>query len=186
MKKKIAVLFPGIGYHTDKPLLYYSRALVRERGYEVIEIRYGQLPSGVKGNPEKMREAFEQALKAVEAQLKEVCFDSCEDILFISKSMGTALAASYAMKNRIAARQVYYTPVKESFEAIGREGIVFHGTADSWADTEVICEECKKRGLPLYLTEGANHSMETGDTRADLRIMQEIMERTAAYIDKRR
>ena len=23
--KKLAVLFPGIGYHCDKPLLYYSR-----------------------------------------------------------------------------------------------------------------------------------------------------------------
>lgn len=31
MEKKIAVLFPGIGYHTDKPLLYYSKKLARKR-----------------------------------------------------------------------------------------------------------------------------------------------------------
>ena len=43
MKKKIAVLFPGIGYHTDKPLLYYSRKLAMERGYEIIEVKYGDL-----------------------------------------------------------------------------------------------------------------------------------------------
>lgn len=24
---KLAIFFPGIGYHTDKPLLYYSRKL---------------------------------------------------------------------------------------------------------------------------------------------------------------
>ena len=27
--KKIAVLFPGVGYHTDKPLLYYSKKLAK-------------------------------------------------------------------------------------------------------------------------------------------------------------
>ena len=49
MEKKIAVLFPGIGYHTDKPLLYYSKKLARKRGYEIVEVKYGPLPSGVKG-----------------------------------------------------------------------------------------------------------------------------------------
>lgn len=33
--KKIAVLFPGIGYTCDKPLLYYSAKLAAEKGYEV-------------------------------------------------------------------------------------------------------------------------------------------------------
>ena len=31
---KLAVFFPGIGYHCDKPLLYYSRKLAQECGYE--------------------------------------------------------------------------------------------------------------------------------------------------------
>ena len=38
--KKLAVFFPGIGYHNDKPLLYYSRKLAAELGFEVIEITY--------------------------------------------------------------------------------------------------------------------------------------------------
>lgn len=29
---KLAVFFPGIGYHCDKPLLYYSRKLVQNMG----------------------------------------------------------------------------------------------------------------------------------------------------------
>ena len=33
---KIAVFFPGIGYHCDKPLLYYARKLVQECGCEKI------------------------------------------------------------------------------------------------------------------------------------------------------
>ena len=30
--KKIAVVFPGVGYHADKPLLYYSRKLAAQYG----------------------------------------------------------------------------------------------------------------------------------------------------------
>lgn len=184
-KKKIAVLFPGIGYHTDKPLLYYSKKLARERGYEIVEIKYGEMPSGVKGNTEKMKEAFRMALQYATEQLTAVEFAACDEVLFISKSVGTAVAAAYAQQNQIKARQIYYTPVEESFEMIGQEGIVFHGTADPWAETTKIQAECEQRGLPLYLTENANHSMETGDVETDLAIMQDIMKKTATYMDER-
>ena len=42
--KKIAVVFPGVGYHADKPLLYYSRKIVGRYGYEIVCADYGQLP----------------------------------------------------------------------------------------------------------------------------------------------
>ena len=31
---KLVVCFPGIGYHCDKPLLYYSRKLAAAAGYD--------------------------------------------------------------------------------------------------------------------------------------------------------
>lgn len=182
--KKLAVIFPGIGYHTDKPLLYYSKKLAGERAYEIIEVKYGELPTGVKGNAKKMREAFALALQYATEQLAAVCFADYEEVLFISKSVGTAVAAAYAASRHIQARQIYYTPVAESFEAITQEGIVFHGTADPWADTAVIQAECEKQNLPLYLTEQANHSMETGNVGRDLVILREIMEKSAAYMDR--
>ena len=33
--KKLAIIFPGVGYHKDKPLLYYSSKLVKGLGYDV-------------------------------------------------------------------------------------------------------------------------------------------------------
>ena len=104
MEKKIAVLFPGIGYHTDKPLLYYSKKLARKRGYEIVEVKYGPLPSGVKGNAEKMRKAFEMALIYATEQLAEIDFAAYDAVLFISKSVGTAVAAAYANKFAIIRR----------------------------------------------------------------------------------
>ena len=47
MEKRIAVIFPGVGYHVDKPLLYYSRKLAGRYGYEIVCADYGILPSGI-------------------------------------------------------------------------------------------------------------------------------------------
>ena len=182
MEKKIAVIFPGVGYHVDKPLLYYSRKLADQYGYEIACADYGKLPSGIKGDMKKMYAAYEQALAHVTEGLSDIDFHAYDHVLFISKSIGTAVAASYDAKYGIGAGHIYYTPVEASFQAIGTEGIVFHGTGDDWAKTEVISAECEKRGLPLYLTEHANHSMETGDALQDLEILKTIMEKTEQYI----
>ena len=155
-----------------------------KRGYEIVEVKYGPLPSGVKGNAEKMRKAFEMALIYATEQLAEIDFAAYDAVLFISKSVGTAVAATYANKFAILPGQIYYTPVVESFDAIGQNGIVFHGTADPWAETEQIKAACRQRNLPLYLTEHADHSMETGDVEQDLLIMRDIMQKTAAYMDE--
>ena len=69
---KLAVIFPGIGYHTDKPLLYYSKKLARSAGFEVREIGYGALPDGILDNPERLHQAARQALDAAEAQLADI------------------------------------------------------------------------------------------------------------------
>ena len=36
-EEKIAVLFPGIGYTCDKPLLYYTGKLAVARGYKIVK-----------------------------------------------------------------------------------------------------------------------------------------------------
>ena len=48
---KAAVFFPGIGYHCDKPLLYYSRKLAQECGYEeTIALSYTYDGGNIRGN----------------------------------------------------------------------------------------------------------------------------------------
>lgn len=182
MNKRTAVIFPGIGYHTDKPLLYYGKKLARAHGYEIVEVSYGGFPRDVKGNEEKMRDAFLSALAQAEEFLAETDFGSCDEALFISKSVGTAVAAAYAKKHGIRARHIYFTPVAQSFMFMDRGGVVFHGTSDPWVDTETVRKGCAERNLPLYVTENANHSMETGDVGRDLEILSEIMRQCEAFL----
>jgi len=48
-EKKLAVLFPGIGYHCDKPLLYYAAKLAKSQQYEVLSVPYSGFPEKVRG-----------------------------------------------------------------------------------------------------------------------------------------
>ena len=59
---KLAVVFPGIGYTADKPLLYYTSRLASKQGYQIRTVSYDNLPENVKGDPEKMKQAFDLAL----------------------------------------------------------------------------------------------------------------------------
>ena len=180
--KKTAVIFPGIGYHTDKPLLYYSRKIAASQGYDVIEVPYGKFPKGVKGSKEKMEKSFFSALEQAEQILRDVDFSGNEDILFISKSVGTAVAAAYAEKYGLNTRNIYYTPVEPSFQFMKQPGIVFTGTADPWVTFDAVEQGCWEGGFPLYVTEDGNHSLETGDVRRDLENLQKIMGITEEYI----
>lgn len=176
---KLAVFFPGIGYHCDKPLLYYSGKIAGQYQYESIRVSYTGL-----GRP--LDEAFEEALAQTEKCLEEVKWEQYEDILFVSKSIGTAVACAYARKHGIDSRNVYYTPLEQTFAFDPRPGIVFHGTGDPWAETEKIMHKCRENHLPLYVIDDANHSLEIkDDTRKNLSILADVMKRTENYVVNR-
>lgn len=72
---KAAVFFPGIGYHCDKPLLYYSRKLAQECGYEeTIALSYTYDGGNIRGNEEKMQQAFESLYEQAEKSLSAIDF----------------------------------------------------------------------------------------------------------------
>ena len=180
--KKIAVLFPGIGYHCDKPLLYYSRRLAQNAGYDIFPIAYSFIKSGLKGDPEKMREAAGELIKQTEKALRDLSFEEYEDILFISKSLGTAMAARYAAEHDLNVRHILFTPLEQTFDYPLNISIAFSGTADPWADTEMIRKLCGESEIPLTVIDEANHSLETGDVLRNIDILKEVTEQVRNFI----
>lgn len=178
---KLVVFFPGIGYHCDKPLLYYSKKLAAQYGFAITEVPYSGFQKDIKGSKEKMYEAFESALMQAEHMLEHVIFEEYDTVLFVSKSIGTAVAGAYDGRHCVNAYHIFYTPVEESL-AVMRNGIAFHGTADPWADAEMVWQGCMEKELPCFSYETANHSLETGDVQKDLENLQDIMKKTEAFI----
>jgi phosphoglycolate phosphatase len=54
-ENKLAVLVPGIGYHRDKPLLYYAAKLLKNEGYAVKHIEFHDLPGNIRGDAAMMQ-----------------------------------------------------------------------------------------------------------------------------------
>ena len=187
-KDKIAIIFPGMGYHSDKPLLYYAKRLAREHGYELLEVSYvfNMRARDIMNNADAKKEAFLYAVGETKKQLASVGFTDHRDVLFIGKSIGTAVAAFYDRENGINAGHIVFTPVSETFTHLREEsGIVFHGTADPWCETELVEAKCRELGLRLYEIDDANHSLETGDTLTDLQRMPGILEKVNEMISGR-
>ena len=187
MSKNIVVLFPGIGYHNDKPLLYYSKKLVREFGFDVIEISY-DFPfkaKEIKGDKDKMKEAFDLAAKQADEQLSTIEFDKCEHVLFIGKSIGTTVAAYYDKKHDVCAKHIVLTPVPQTFDYLKPgSGIVFNGNDDPWCETSLVIEKCEELGLEVHILERANHSLETKSAVVDAQNMEDILSKIEYYVGK--
>ncbi len=183
MAKKIAVIFPGVGYTTDKPLLYYGKKIAKQNGYEIKEISFHDLPDDAKSSREKMMECFKMVISQSDEQLKDVDFGRYESIMFISKSIGTVGASVFAAKNDIPAKQVYFTPLEQTFSLIQEgNGLVFHGSRDPWVDVEKIRELCRKKKLLRREIKDADHSLETGSIQTDVTNMANIIQETEDYL----
>ena len=186
---KIAVFFPGIGYTIDKPLMYYSRVLAWQLGYDEKLLPYGGFPPKIPGDSGRTNNSFEIALKQSEEMLADVDFSSYDEILFVGKSIGTIVAAKLAseslVKERI--RLILYTPLPETFAFSFGQAVVFTGTDDPWTGKENsrIPELSAERGIPCHLIPGGNHSLESGDLYEDIRQMGEIMKETERFMKEK-
>ena len=158
--KKLCVLFPGIGYHCDKPLLYYAEKLAGSMGYETKKLVFSELGS--------KEEAPRRALALTGKQLEKVDFSAYSRVVFIGKSLGTIVCLAYRESRKISADAVLLTPLTFTFDFPAQGCTAFHGTADQWAATSDIERLCGENDVPLYTYPGANHSLETGRTLDDI------------------
>ncbi|MCR4585588.1 MAG: alpha/beta hydrolase [Lachnospiraceae bacterium] len=189
---KLAIFFPGIGYNCDRPLLYYARKLAVSCGYECRAVNYAYNGDmNIRGNIRKMEEAFKELYRQAEEILSDAEPDRYDEVLFISKSVGTVIAAAYAGSLRekgicdaSAFRHVLYTPLEYTFKYDPQNAAAFLGTADPWCVPEEVVRIAKEHDVPMDVYGGADHSLETGDVAADLLILKDVMEKTESFMKK--
>lgn len=189
---KNAVIVPGIGYTTDRSLLYFAGKLAEQTGYQRKIIRFSGFEKGVKGDSAKMKRAFLHAYDQLTEQLSG--FEAGEDI-FISKSIGTAVSLKADIEMGLQARHILFTPLMETMELLkelirkqgdDRKGdiIVFHGLSDPWAaDNDAIAEAAKDCGVSFHEVEAANHSIETGDAIRDVKNLLSVLETCRQFMN---
>ncbi|MBR2764832.1 MAG: alpha/beta hydrolase [Blautia sp.] len=183
---RLAVIFPGIGYTADKPLLHYSRRIAADQGYDIRVMAYTGFPPKIQGDRSRMERSFEIALEQSVTMLSDVDLSAYDRILFIGKSIGTIVAAKIASESpaRDRIRLVLYTPLEDTFSFEFGEAIAFTGDNDPWVGREKsrIFSICESRGIPCSLISGANHSLETKDPFTDMKELYRIMKETEQFI----
>ena len=164
-----------MGYHCDKPLLYYSRKLAVKAGYEVLCADYKV--SGKK-EPDFIKQAFLDASSQTEGLFFELDFSSYEKIICLSKSIGSAVALSYCKRHSLSADQIIFTPVPLTFDFFTDDthALVFHGNSDPLCENPLCKSECEKSAsVKLVTFSKANHSLETGEILRDVGIVKKVM-----------
>lgn len=184
---KLAIFFPGIGYHCDKPLLYYSRKLADEAGYKsILTLDYSLAGSNITGNirgdKEKMQQAFSYLYAQAAKQLSSINWQDYDEIVFISKSIGTVIASAFAQHEKISCRQILYTPLCETYDFHPQNAIAFIGTLDPWSNIEKVTDISREQKIPLFLYPDANHSLETKDTLYNIETLRNVMEETKLFL----
>ena len=183
--KNIVIIFPGLGYTADKPLLYYGLKVACECGYrEYRKVSFAPLDkSNIRGNETAMMAAFDRLYKQAEEQLADIDWQMYDDVLFLSKSIGTIIACAYAAEHGIKnVKHVLYTPLKYTYRYGAQKAIAFIGTADAWSDYREVVALSEKAGVPIRVFENCNHSLEAADdAEGNIGRLAEIMKTTKEF-----
>ena len=127
---------------------------------------------------------MEYCLDKTDEKLKSIDLEKTDRVLFISKSIGTVVATAYADRHGIEAKQICFTPLEfiDRFIKDGN-GLIFYGSADPYADVNMISDICRNKKLTAYCIEDANHSLETGDVLKDIDNLLSVMKKVKNFIN---
>lgn len=164
MKKKekrgLVVLFPGIRYSAECPLLYFAGIKYRELGYEKVEIS----GYGVTDHNGSHKEYAEKAKQAVEEQLGHIDFSAYDEVVFVSKSIGTVLALwAEDFLHVPQVTHVLLTPINQTLPLLTQERkirFMVSGTDDKLIDLHQLKKICQENHLPLHTVKHVGHRLE--------------------------
>ena len=158
---KLCFMFSGTGYTYDKPILYYSTALMLELGYDVIQINYTF-----------EQQQFEQDSQAISKMVYHVANPIVEnslqskpyrEVVYLGKSLGTMPIIDFYMQQTpfTPARYILFTPLLSlqhtMANLLDKHAFLAIGTADPYYSQEKLAQLTT---LQLAIFEDLDHSLE--------------------------
>ncbi len=175
MRTGIAVCFPGTGFTCKEALFERLASDFSARGYDVVQLDFSHIPFR---EIESLEEAIAVAQRAVKRQLGSVPFSEYQDTVFLSKSLGTILAAYYERDYALHPRHLFLTPLNKTLSLVKPESRVISmvlGTQDRFLTGRALASYCEERNFPYFLIEGVNHSLkDEGDAERTAHIIDQV------------
>lgn len=179
----LAILFPGLGYTCDMPLLYYPTEYLLSAGADVLQVKYDyQSIWRTLSFQERFRRLQADALAAAGVALEQRAY---KKITLIGKSLGT-FAMGYLLESKILPYLptcIFLTPLLQNEQRLSpiirtcpRKLFVI-GTADRAYNRKLLDEIIDTTQGEAIVIEDADHSLEfPGDPARSLNALQEVMQ----------
>lgn len=181
--KGLVVLFPGVNYSCDKPLLHYARKIAILNSFDVLCIEYSKKLT--KHDVENGNLEFLQ--KEILMTLKEVKYKAYNKIYFISKSIGTKIAGELgeALGDK-KIKQLYLTPLKGTIRYMKDiKCTAITGTKDKFFKSGDIDRIKEESNVNFILIEEANHSLEIeDDISGSIKILNKVSEEIIKFLSE--
>lgn len=167
---KLVVLFPGKNYPCEKPSLHYAGTSALQSGFDLLILEYGYQAArtdlDIKDLPRVIEES-EESIKRIVAHY--------EQVVFVSKSLGTIVAGEVHRRLGIPVKHIYLTPIKDTIDYINSsEGVVIYGTEDDMFNEEMAGEIIVSNNRRIIRIPNAKHSLETNNVDESILILRSL------------
>lgn len=183
---ELAVLFPGLRYSCDMPLLHYSTRLLLERGADVLQLHtdYNRSDFEAAAPLERAQRIGADALAGLTAGQSQRPYSH---VVLVGKSIGT-LAIGFLLAGGAVsdAATIWLTPLLHQpllvqAACLCRGPALFAvGDADSTYDPQALERIRQATGAAAVVLPGVNHSLEVpGDLQQSIRHLGTVLEAIA-------
>lgn len=185
---RVAVVYPGVGYNADMPLLYYAALVLHGRGWEVLAPRFDYPEVG--GFPPFGSEEQWAWIAADAARVLALAGEPAR-LALVGKSLGTRQVAAL-LEEGVAPEVVAlltptlrYARVRDATSGFAGRVLWVAGTADEHHfDAAAWAEVTARPRAAGHLVEGADHGMEIpGDAAGSARVLAGIAEALGGFLD---
>lgn len=175
----LKIFFPGLNYSSERSLLHFLDKYIAG---ESIYLDFSMLKSV--DSVDCFKEKIEIGVELAYEKLGDVDWSKYGEIIFIGKSIGTAIASKvreHFSLNR--ARFICLTPINEALPYIKQTDFIVTSKKDKYID---VAELVKKQFIYPFLTiyEDMPHSLELdNDYHRTINVLGEIIDLSLNYLD---
>jgi pimeloyl-ACP methyl ester carboxylesterase len=186
----LAVVYPGLNYTCDMPLLYYPARLLVEHGADVLQVHADYTLPAFQSRERVEQVAWlgQDAQGAVQAGMKQRTY---ERLILIGKSIGTlSLAYLVTQGGYATATTIWLTPLlrqpwlAQAATQCRGPALFVAGGGDSTYDPATLARIQQASGAKTLILEDANHSLEIpGQLHQSLAWMSEYIQEIERFLE---
>ncbi|PJN56505.1 hypothetical protein PAEVO_32280 [Paenibacillus sp. GM2FR] len=168
---KLVVLFPGKNYPCDKPSLHFAGTSALQSGFDLMVLEYGYQAARTNLDINDLQRVIDESHESVQRIIGKY-----NQVVFISKSLGTIVAGEVHGKLEIPIKHLFLTPIKDTIHYINKfNGLVVYGTKDEVFHRELADQINIDKVREVIEIPNANHSLETNNVEESIEILSKLV-----------